>query len=264
MERIAAAPPALLPPPALSTTLPALSVVVPLYDERDSLTPLYRELDAAVGQWPGGIELVFVDDGSRDGSAAVLAELASKDPRVRVVTLAVNAGQSAALDAGFRAARGDIVATLDADLQNDPADLRRLLGYIGEADVINGVRAERHDTWVRRVSSRVANGVRNRVTGESVTDVGCSLRVMRATYLRRVKLYRGLHRFLPTLLAIEGARVMEVPVTHRPRRYGRSKYGIGNRLFVGIVDLLAVRWMQSRALRYAAVERGDDAGSGAT
>ena len=125
-----------------------------------------------------------------------------------------------------------------------------LLEHMGQADVVNGIRIDRCDSWLRILSSRIANAVRNRVTGESVADVGCSLRVIRTRYLRRIKLFRGMHRFLPTLLAMEGARVIEVPVSHRPRRYGRSKYGIRNRLFVGIVDLLAVRWMKSRALRY--------------
>jgi glycosyltransferase involved in cell wall biosynthesis len=140
--------------------------------------------------------------------------------------------------------------TLDADLQNDPADIAKLMSWLDRADVVNGVRALRNDSFVRRVSSRIANSVRNRVTGESVTDVGCSLRAIRTTYLHRIKLFRGMHRFLPTLLALEGARVVEVPVSHRARSHGRSKYGVGNRLFVGLVDLLAVRWMQQRAMRY--------------
>lgn len=239
---------------------PAVSVVVPVYDEQDSLEPLHRELDAALAGVAGGVELIFVDDGSGDGSRGRLRALAAKDPRVRVLALDRNHGQTAALDAGFRAARGDVIVTLDADGQNDPADIPKLLAELGRAEVVNGVRVGRRDGWLRRVSSRVANGVRNRVTGESVTDVGCSLRAMRAEPLRRVKLFRGAHRFLPTLLRLEGARVVEVPVSHRPRRSGRSKYGIRNRLFAGVVDLLAVRWMQARALRYD-VREEDAAGS---
>ena len=233
---------------------PFLSVVVPLRDEAESLEPLHRELDAALAGVSGGVELIFVDDGSRDDSLARLRGIAAKDARVRVIALDASHGQTAALDAGFRAARGEITVTLDADLQNDPADIPALLAWLDRADVVNGVRRGRRDPALRRLSSRIANGVRNRVTRESVTDVGCSLRAMRTEYLRRVKLFRGMHRFLPTLLRMEGARVVEVPVSHRPRRYGASKYGIGNRLWVGLADLAAVRWMQSRALRYRKTE----------
>ena len=229
---------------------PELSVVVPVRDEEDSLEALHRELDAALGGAPGGVELIFVDDGSRDQSRQRLRALAAKDPRVRVLLLDRGRGQSAALDAGFRAARGTILVTLDADGQNDPADIPKLLERLADADVVNGVRVDRRDAFLRRVSSRVANAVRNRVTHETITDVGCSLRAMRAEPLRRVKLWRGAHRFLPTLLRLEGARVVEVPVSHRRRRHGRSKYGIANRLFAGLVDVVAMRWWQARALRY--------------
>ena len=229
-------------------------MVIPAFDEAENLEPLHRELDAALARVEGTAEIVFVDDGSRDASLEVMRGLARKDPRVRVVVLDGNHGQSAALEAGFRAARGELVATLDADLQNDPADLPRLLACLDRADVVNGVRQQRRDSRVRLLSSRIANGFRNWATGESVTDVGCSLRVMRASYLRRVKMFRGMHRFLPTLLRMEGARVMEVPVGHRPRLRGQSKYGIGNRLWSGLRDVFAVRWMQSRTLRYRVKE----------
>lgn len=232
-----------------------LSIVVPVYDEADNLETLHAELDQALAEVGGGVEFLYVDDGSRDGSVGVLQGLAKRDERVRILCLAENSGQSAALDAGFKAARGEIVGTLDADLQNDPADLPRLLAALDQADVVNGVRANRQDTWVRKLSSRVGNGFRNRMTGESVTDVGCSLRVMRTNFLRNVKLYRGMHRFLPTMLRMEGARLVELPVNHRPRLHGQSKYGIGNRLFVGLADVIAVRWMQSRRLTYQVRER---------
>jgi glycosyltransferase involved in cell wall biosynthesis len=227
-----------------------LSVVVPVYDEAESLDPLYGELVDVLARVEGRSEIVLVDDGSRDESLRIAKALEAKDARVRVIALDVNAGQSAALGAGFRAARGEVIATLDADLQNDPADIVRLLPLLEGADVVNGIRTPRFDSWSRRLASRVANAVRNRATGVPVSDIGCSLRVMRAHHVRRIKLYNGLHRFLPTLLAMEGARLREVEVSHRPRRYGTSKYGIGNRLFVSIADLLAVCWMQRRALRY--------------
>jgi glycosyltransferase involved in cell wall biosynthesis len=232
-------------------------VVIPVFEERDNLEPLHRELDAALAAVRGGVELLYVDDGSRDGSAEVLGALAERDERVRVLRFVENRGQTAAFDAGFRAARGELVATLDADGQNDPADLPRLLAALDRADVVNGVRVGRRDGFVRKLSSRIGNGFRNRMTHETVSDVGCSLRVMRASFLRRVKLYRGMHRFLPTLLRMEGARVVELPVSHRPRRHGRSKYGIANRLFVGLADVLAVRWMQSRRLDYRLREPGE-------
>ncbi len=168
---------------------------------------------------------------------------------MRVIRQARNAGQSAALDAGFRHARGDIVVTLDADLQNDPADIPLLLARLEAADgadVVCGVRARRRDSWVRRASSGIANAVRNRLTRESVADVGCTLRACRAEYLRRVPAWNGMHRFLPTLLRMEGARIAEVNVSHRPRRFGEPKYNIRNRLWRASTDLLGVRWLQQR------------------
>jgi dolichol-phosphate mannosyltransferase len=227
---------------------PYLSVVVPCFDERDNVESLHGEIARALGDLSGGYELIYVDDGSRDGTGGRLAKLAAQDARVRVVTFPENRGQTAALDAGFRAARGELIATLDGDGQNDPADLPRLLAGLASADVVNGVRVGRQDGALRRLSSRIGNGFRNWATGDPVTDVGCSLRVMRAAYVKRVKLFRGMHRFLPTLLRMEGARVIELPVSHRPRRAGRSKYGVANRLFVGIADVLAVRWMLKRRL----------------
>ncbi len=228
---------------------PYLSVVVPFYNERDNVEPLHAELLAALAVVNGGFELIYVDDGSRDGTRDVIAKLAAQDARVHALHFGENAGQTAALDAGFRAARGEVIATLDGDGQNDPADLPRLLAALASADVVNGVRMNRQDAWQRKLSSRVANAFRNWATYENVTDVGCSLRVMRASFLKRVKLWRGMHRFLPTLLRLEGARVIELPVSHRPRRAGVSKYGIGNRLFVGLADLMAVRWMIKRQLK---------------
>ncbi len=232
------------------SSAPQLSVVVPIHDEAESLPLLYRELTEVLKDAGGGVEFVLVDDGSTDGSLDILRSLAREDPRVRVLALDGNHGQSAALAAGFEAVRGELTVMLDADLQNDPADIPRMLARMDEADVVNGVRVDRHDSFVRRISSRIGNGFRNWMTDESVTDVGCSLRVVRTKFLKRVRPFRGMHRFLPTLLRLEGARVIEIPVAHRPRRYGRSKYGIGNRLFVGLEDVLGVRWLQRRALRW--------------
>jgi dolichol-phosphate mannosyltransferase len=225
---------------------PEISLVIPVYNEEENLPILEGEIRAAMEAAGRPYEVIYVDDGSSDGSPDVLRALAREDPRIRVIRQRRNHGQSAALDAGFRHARGDVVVTLDADLQNDPADIPRLLERIGEYDVVSGVRARRRDSWVRKMSSRIANGVRNRVTHESVTDVGCTLRACRTEFLRRIPVFNGMHRFLPTLLRMEGARVTEVPVNHRPRLHGQPKYNIRNRLFRALADLYGVRWMQTR------------------
>jgi len=226
---------------------PQLSLVVPAFNEEENLGELVAEIRAAVG--PTGLEweLLLIDDGSTDGSLAAMRRLAAAEPRIRILRHKRNAGQSAALAHGFRAARGELVATLDADLQNDPADLPRLLAELDRGfDVVSGVRVERRDGFVRRASSRIANAVRNWATDESITDVGCSLKVYRAEFLRDLPMFTGMHRFLPTLVRWNGARVTEVPVRHRPRRHGVGKYGIGNRLFRALADLFAVRWMRKR------------------
>ncbi len=240
---------------------PDLSLVVPVYNEEENLSPLVAEIASALVPSGHTYELLLVDDGSTDASPRVMAELAAADRRIRVIRLRKNSGQSAALDAGFRFARGRIVVTLDADLQNDPADISRMLAELSRADVVCGIRANRRDTWVRRVSSRIANGVRNRVTHEQVTDVGCTLRVCRRELLYDLPMFSGLHRFLPTLLKMQGGRVVEIPVNHRPRLHGVAKYGIGNRLWRALADLFAVRWMQKRWIdrrlaEEVAIERG--------
>ncbi len=228
---------------------PEISIVIPVYNEEENLPVLAEEIRAALEPVETSgrpYEVVLVDDGSTDTSPAVMARLARDDRHIRILRQRRNSGQSAALDAGVRHARGEIVVTLDADLQNDPADIPRLLERMDGFDVVSGVRAKRRDTWVRRVSSKIANGIRNRVTHESVTDVGCTLRAMRIEYLRRIPVFNGMHRFLPTLLRMEGARVTEVPVNHRPRLHGQPKYNIRNRIFRALADLFGVRWMQTR------------------
>lgn len=227
-------------------SVPDLSLVVPVFNEEENLPPLAAEIRTALDAEGISYEVLFVDDGSTDASPAVLRALAAADPRLRVVRLGRNAGQSAALEAGFRHARGAVVVTLDADLQNDPADIPRLLAALPGWDLVTGVRVRRQDDWVRRMSSRIANGVRNRVTHESITDVGCTLKAFRAEYLRGLPMFAGMHRFLPTLVRLQGGRVTEMPVNHRPRLHGLPKYGIGNRLWRTLADLFAVRWMQKR------------------
>jgi glycosyltransferase involved in cell wall biosynthesis len=199
-------------------------------------------------------ELVFVDDGSDDHTAQVLRDLAAKQSEVRLIRFRQNAGQSAALDAGFKEARGLQVVTLDADLQNDPRDIPRLLEMLNDYDVVCGIRQGRQDTWLRRVSSKLANYLRRRVLHDDIIDVGCSLRAYRRHHLRSIKLYNGMHRFLPVLLQIEGCRIGQVPVRHHPRQHGQSKYNVRNRAWRALMDLFAVRWMQSRQLHYEIIE----------
>ena len=233
---------------------PRLSLVIPFRDEAPSLAALYEELAVVLDAFPFTSELIFVDDESTDDGRSVVGLLAARDARVRLLLLSPHAGQSAALEAGFRAARGELVATLDADFQNDPADLPALVAAMSEADCACGIRVGRRDRWSTRLASRIANRVRRRVLGDSIEDIGCSLRVMRRDPLMRVKLFRGAHRFLPVLLALEGARIVERPVRHRARRHGRSKYGVWMRLRVVWADLLGVAWLSRRVARYEVKE----------
>jgi glycosyltransferase involved in cell wall biosynthesis len=231
---------------------PRLSIAVPVKDEEENVRPLVEACRAALGDLYEQTEIVFVDDGSADQSLARMKELAAEDPHVRWLQFERNCGQSAALDAAFRAARGDLVCMIDADLQNDPADIPAMVALLdaGECDCVCGIRQKRQDSIVRKISSRIGNATRNWLTRETIRDVGCSLRVFRRSLLARLKMYRGMHRFFPTLLRLEGARVQQIPVRHHPRTRGKTKYGIGNRLFRGLRDIFAVRWMQSRHLAY--------------
>lgn len=249
------APPPPEPQPIPTPEVPRVSVVVPAFDEEESLPVLAGEIRTALDGAGIPFELLLVDDGSTDRTLEVMLELARRDPAIRVLQLRPNQGQSAALAAGWRRARAPVVVTLDADLQNDPADVPRLLAALEEGyDVVSGIRVERRDSALRRLCSRIANGVRNRLTGDAVTDVGCTLRACRTELLRDLPLFTGMHRFLPTLLRLQGGRVTEIPVGHRPRRYGRTKYGIHDRLWRGIADLMAVRWLQRRWIDRRTVE----------
>lgn len=233
-----------------------LSVVIPVYDEEESLPPLWAELSGVLDGLGLAYEVVFVDDGSRDRSAEIVRAFRDTDPRVRLVRLKANGGETAATDAGFKAARGRRVVVMDADLQNDPRDIPMLLAHLDHWDAVTGWRVKRAegDSLVRRVSSRIANAVRNRLSDETIEDSGCTFRAFRRECLRGLVLYRGFHRFIPTLLKMRGYRVIEVPVSHRPRRFGRSKYGVLNRAAVAFADLLVIRWMNARLLRYEVVE----------
>jgi dolichol-phosphate mannosyltransferase len=227
-----------------------ISIVIPVYNEEQSIKPLISELQEVLKGIKKSAEIIFVDDGSLDRSFTILKEAASHDPRIRVIRFRKNAGQTAAFDAGFKSAQGDIVVTMDADLQNDPHDISCLLEKIGSFDVVCGWRHKRRDPWIKIISSKIANFVRNRLSQEEIVDTGCSLKAFKRECLKNMKLYNGMHRFLPTLAKMEGFTVTQVRVNHRPRRFGRTKYNIRNRMVRALVDLLAVRWMKKRQLTY--------------
>lgn len=229
-----------------------LSIVIPVRDEAENIPGLAAEIGAALGGTPWRWECLWVDDGSRDGTAEELTRLHERDDRHRFLSLDGRHGQGVALAVGFQHARGAVLATLDGDGQNDPSEIRPLVGLMNEsvADLVNGWRRQRQDGFVRTISSRIGNGFRNWVTGDRVRDVGCSLRVFRRECVDGLPVFAGMHRFLPTLIRMNGYdRILEVPVSHRPRRHGRSKYGIRNRLWVALADALAVRWMARRTIR---------------
>ena len=240
----------------MTQTMPKrdLSIVIPVYNEEESIRPLISELQEVLKGIKESSEIIFVDDGSRDRSFTLLRD-AAQDPRIRVIRFQRNAGQTAAFDAGFRAAQGDIVVTMDADLQNDPHDIPRLLKKMEGFDVVCGWRQKRKDPWIKIVSSRIANFVRNRLSQEEIIDTGCSLKAFKRECLKNMKLFNGMHRFLPTLAKMDGFTVTQVKVNHRSRRFGRTKYNIRNRMVRAFVDLLAVRWMKKRHLTYEIKER---------
>jgi len=226
---------------------PAISVVVPLYNEEENVPLLQAELTRALTGLD--YEIVFVDDGSTDRTADRIAP----GPRIQLVHFSANAGQSAALYAGLKNARGATAVLIDGDLQNDPADIPKLLSEIERgADLVCGYRAQRKDTFVKRVSSRVANFVRSRFTKDGVRDTGCTLKAMRRECISALIPFKGMHRFIPALVKGAGYRLVEIPVNHRARKFGQSKYGLGNRALRATIDMFGVRWLLSRQLKYKA------------
>jgi glycosyltransferase involved in cell wall biosynthesis len=255
---------------------PEVSVVIPFYDEEENVAPLFAELVPVLEACAPAYEIVAVNDGSRDRTQQALLEAAGRHPRVRCLRLARNSGQTAAFEAGFRAARGRIVVTMDGDLQIDPRDVPLMLQRLGQGDVdfVYGWRKDRQDDFLKRVSTKVANAVRNRLTRERIPDTGCPLKAFKAEVVKRMKLFTGMHRFFITLAHMDGWRSAQMVVRHRPRQHGRSKYGVWNRVFRALRDCLVVRWMMVRHLRYevdeaaappaAAPERQVVAGAAAT
>lgn len=230
----------------------AVSIVIPIKDEVDTISGLAREIDSAMAGVEVPWECIWIDDGSSDGSLQVLETLAADQDRHRFISFARNAGQSAALFEGFSAARGDIIVTLDGDGQNDPRDIPELVRLLQSRDVdlVNGYRQRRQDGLVRKLSSGIANRFRNLTTGRTVRDVGCSTRAFRKSCTALLPPFKGMHRFLPTLMALRGCRYIEVPVNHRPRRFGETKYNISNRLWVGLFDIIGVFWFRRRSIHY--------------
>jgi len=230
-----------------------VSIVIPVKDEEENILPLSMEINEVLGYCPWDWECLWVDDGSGDSTREKLRTLCDADCHHRFISFRENAGQSAALFAGFRECRGKIIATMDGDGQNDPSDLPRLIEAImsDECDMANGYRAIRKDSAWRKLCSRIGNGFRNNITGIRIRDVGCSTRAFRRKCVDGLPRFRGMHRFIPTIAAMEGFRLKEYPVSHRPRERGTSKYTAANRAFVGILDCLGVRWLNKRLFRYS-------------
>jgi glycosyltransferase involved in cell wall biosynthesis len=232
------------------SSCPYLSIVVPVYEEEESLAPFTQELVEVLECIERPYEIIFVDDGSTDATPRILAGLKREFRNINIIRFKQNCGQTAAFDAGFKAAQGDIIITMDADLQNDPHDIPAMLPFLADYDLVCGWRYKRNDNFIRKISSRIANAVRNMVSGEDIKDVGCSLKAFKCSHAKQLKLYTGMHRFFPTLVKMEGGTVKEIKVNHRPRSFGMSKYNVMNRVFKSFVDLLAVCWMKKRYVRY--------------
>lgn len=237
---------------------PELSLVIPCYNEEGNLHELIKAIRSAMDPLKLSYEVVITDDCSKDKSWAILQELAAGDSRIRVQRFKFNCGESAASFAGMKASRGRYIVTLDADLQNDPRDLPRFLEQLQKFDCVCGTRVKvrgEGDNIIRVLSSRIANWVRNKLSGEKISDAGCTYRAFRRECIDNLKFFKGMHRFLPTLFKIEGHTVTEIEVTNNPRFAGQSNYGVWNRLFASFYDLLAVRWMKKRMFRYVVEER---------
>jgi glycosyltransferase involved in cell wall biosynthesis len=232
-----------------------ISVVVPVYNEEENLPILIPNLIKVLEGIGCSFEMIFVDDGSSDGSQRILREMVSQHPPLRVLRFRENRGLSTALVAGMREARAEKIVTLDSDLQNDPADIPKLLEYLDRYDMATGWRQKREDTRLKRISSKIGNSVRNWLSGENIRDSACTLRAFKKECVKGIPVFNGMHRFLSTLVKMAGYRVIEVPVAHHPRKFGKSKYNIRNRLVRSFIDLLAVTWMKHRIIRYDIEEK---------
>lgn len=229
---------------------PFYSIVIPVFNEEENLQILNTEIVSVMDKLDKHYEIIYIDDGSKDNSLEVLKNLKKDFPQIRIIIFEKNSGQSAALDAGFRKAKGEVIITMDADLQNDPNDIPLLLEALKDSDVAVGWRATRKDSIKKKITSKLGNFFRNTFLGEKIHDTGCSLKAFRKEAVARLKLFKGMHRFLPALVTIEGYKVVEVKVNHRPRIYGKTKYGFFDRFFTATPDLFAVMWMKKRVIPY--------------
>lgn len=233
---------------------PYLSLVIPAYNEQENIPVLLERVGASLSQTGRPFEVLIVDDGSSDSTPQLLNDGMQKYPWLRVLRMAKNGGQSAAFEAGFKAARGEVIATIDADLQNDPEEIPRLLPMLDGYDMITGWRKDRHDTGFRRVQTKIANRIRNWLSDETIQDSASSLKLYKRHCVEGLKLFNGMHRFFPTLVKMRGYTVLETPVKHSQRYAGTAKYGLRNRAWRAFIDLLAVRWMKNRYLKYEVSE----------
>ncbi len=241
----------------MATGALSLSVVIPCHNEEGNLPAFFQAVHDTLDPLAISYEIIVTDDASTDTSWELLKQCAAKDQRLRVQRFARNFGQSAALWAGIKAAQGRHIVTLDSDMQNDPRDMPNLLRGLEQFDCVCGTRVaarRKGDNWVRIVSSRIANWVRNKLSGEEISDAGCTYRAFKRECVADLKFFKGMHRFLPTLIKMEGFTVTEIPISHHPRGAGQTHYGISNRLFASFYDLLAVRWMKRRMFRYQIAE----------
>lgn len=236
--------------PSVNSPPVTFSVIIPIKNEEGNILHLFEEIHREMLKLNKPWELIYIDDGSTDGSLQVLENLKSSHPNIRVISFAKNYGQSSAFDAGFKAARGEFVISMDGDGQNDPADIPKFVEAISECDLVCGWRVSRNDPWSKKVISKLSNFVRNKTCKDGMHDTGCSLKMYRSECLKAVKMYHGMHRFLPALFMIENFRVKEIPVNHRERVRGKSNYHFFNRSISPFLDMFAVLWMRKRHLRY--------------
>lgn len=227
-----------------------LSIVAPIYNEEENISLLYESIISTMLNKIEHFEIILVNDGSTDNSSHILNQLTLQDPHVHTIHFSKNYGQTSAIWAGMKHATGKYIALIDADLQTDPSDIFKLLPYLANYDFINGKRVNRQDTLTKKISSKIGNNIRNVITNDTIQDTGCPLKLFKREIIPTLYLFDGMHRFLPTLVKINGFRVIEIPISHKERVYGKSKYGILNRAFVGLIDTFVIGWIKKRQLKY--------------